>query len=165
MKKKNVNTNLVIVLLVLGGLLGYALLAQAGNLEPSAAPAPTMKTLQEVYDVASSGINEREGFVKQLTSSDPNVLTVSAGKEFVILQTLTRDPSRTWNLKIDDIQFLNENIFGHKQISSSSGAAYAGTFNITFPDRCVTVEQGQVLSFEAISAPSITIIGYYYDVP
>ena len=48
MAKKNVNTNLVVILLVLAGLLGCALPAQAGNLEPPAAPAPTMKTLDEV---------------------------------------------------------------------------------------------------------------------
>ena len=165
MAKKNVNTNLVVVLLVLVGLLGYALFAQAGNLEPSAAPAPTMKTLQEVYDAASGGINEREGFIVQLTeSSEPNVLTVPAGKEFVIMQILTRGPDRTWNLKIDDNLFLNQDIFGLKQKVSTYSSYFEGTYNITFPDRCVTVEQSQTLSFETTSSPSITILGYYYDV-
>lgn len=165
MKKKNVNTNLVIALLVLVGLLGYALLAKAGNLEPSAAPAPTMKTLQQVYDAASGGINEREGFVQQLTaSSDPNVLTVPSGEEFVIMQILTRAPDGSWNLKIDDVQFLNQDIFGFKQKIGSDYYAVVANFDVTFPERCVTVEQGQTLSFETTSSPSITIIGYLYDV-
>ena len=48
MAKKIVNTNLVVALLVVTAVLGYGLIGKAGNLEPSAAPAPTMKTLDEV---------------------------------------------------------------------------------------------------------------------
>ena len=65
MEKRNVNTNLVAALLVVIAVLGYGLIGKAGNLEPSAAPAPTMKTLDEVepgtpissvpYTIASSG--------------------------------------------------------------------------------------------------------------
>ncbi len=48
MEKKNVNKNLAAALLVVIAALGYGLVGKAGNLEPSAAPAPTMKTLNEV---------------------------------------------------------------------------------------------------------------------
>ena len=48
MATKNVNINSVVILLVAIGLLGYALLAQAGDLEPPGAPGSTMKTLDEV---------------------------------------------------------------------------------------------------------------------
>lgn len=48
MEKRNVNTNLVAALLVVIAVLGYGVIGKAGNLEPSAAPAPTMKTLDEV---------------------------------------------------------------------------------------------------------------------
>jgi hypothetical protein len=48
MEKRNVNKNSVAALLVVIAVLGYGLIGKAGNLEPSAAPAPTMKTLDEV---------------------------------------------------------------------------------------------------------------------
>lgn len=48
MAKKIVSTNLVAALLVVIAVLGYGLIGKAGNLEPSAAPGPTMKTLDEV---------------------------------------------------------------------------------------------------------------------
>ena len=48
MEKRNVTTNLVAALLVVIAVLGYGLISKAGNLEPSAGPAPTMKTLDEV---------------------------------------------------------------------------------------------------------------------
>jgi parallel beta-helix repeat protein len=48
MAKKIVNTNLTVILLLLVGFMAYSMLANAGNLEPSGPPGPTMKTLQEV---------------------------------------------------------------------------------------------------------------------
>jgi len=105
-------------------------------------------------------LDEREGFIKQLdTTSD--VLTVPQGKRFVILKVLTRDPFYEWSLKINDSLFLNQNIFGHAQVANTGLAA---NFDVTFPDRCVTVEQGQTLSFQKIwDGVSITIIGYLYN--
>lgn len=48
MKDANVRTMLV-ALLVVGGVLVYALRSSGGNLEPSGNPAPTMRTLDEIY--------------------------------------------------------------------------------------------------------------------
>ena len=108
------------------------------------------------------GIEEREGFIKQLSTNDPNVITVPAGKEFVILQILTRHPGAAWDLKIDNVQFLNQDIFGYIFLVNTGGYGVAANFNVTFPDRCVTVKQGKTLSFEGVGA-TITIIGYLYD--
>lgn len=109
-------------------------------------------------------LDERQGFVMQLNDTS-DVLTVPQGKRFVILQILTRSPHYRWNLNIDGDPFLNEKIFGlipHDGSYSNSGIA--ANFDVTFPDRCVTVEHGQALSFEEIwPEASITIIGYLYN--
>ena len=172
MAKKKVSTNLVIVLLVLVGLLGYTLLVQAGSLEPTAAPAPTMKTLQEVYDAASAGINEREGFCQYFeTPADSNqvMLTVPTGKRFVILKLHTtgyslHSPTK-WRVTVNNETLINGKIVygGHH----GGGVTQNNTHD--FPDRCVTVNEGDTLKFvndeEVGCTIYTTIIGYYYDIP
>ena len=174
MKKKNVNTNLVLALIVLAGLLGYVLMAKAGNLEPSAAPAPTMKTLQEVYDAASSGINEREGFCQYFeTPADSNqvVLTVPAEKRFVLLKlhqvTLGLSMSGQWRLTVNDNLWIDGKITHSK--TETGNRTDISTH--TFPDRCVMIDAGDTLKIENTITNIITsntlcttIIGYLYDV-
>ncbi len=105
-------------------------------------------------------LDERQGFVKQL-NADSDVLTVPQGQRLVIMQILTRDPYFQWTLKVDGDEFLNQDIFGYNKTISTGIAA---TFDVTFPDRCVTVQQGQTLSFEETwEGASITIIGYLYN--
>jgi hypothetical protein len=48
METKQKGRKVVLGVLALAGLLAFSLLAMAGNLEPSAPPGPTMKTLDEV---------------------------------------------------------------------------------------------------------------------
>ena len=86
MATKNVNINSVVILLVAIGLLGYALLAQAGDLEPPGAPGSTMKTLDEVeprIPISQSDIpltiNESGSyyFTEDINSAN-NAITVAA---------------------------------------------------------------------------------------
>jgi len=48
METKQKKTKTAVSVLVLAGLVVFALTAIGGNLEPSAPPGPTMKTLDEV---------------------------------------------------------------------------------------------------------------------
>jgi hypothetical protein len=48
METKNRTTKLVVSVFILAGVLFFPLIGSAGNLEPSAPPTPTMKTLDEV---------------------------------------------------------------------------------------------------------------------
>ena len=50
METKQKRTKVVVSVLALAALCVFSLFAVGGNLEPSAAPGPTMKTLDEVYN-------------------------------------------------------------------------------------------------------------------
>jgi len=108
------------------------------------------------------GIEEREGFYKQLYEP-ATVLTVPAGKKFVIMQLLTRESVHDWNLKVDDIVIFNNKIFGRERTTNASGLAIVANFDITFPDRCVTIEQGKTLVYESSYNIYLTIVGYFYN--
>ncbi len=66
MAKKLLNKNLTVTLLVLVGLMGYSLLTKAGNLNPPASPAPTMKTLDEIFGTVDSLASGRLTYPEKL---------------------------------------------------------------------------------------------------
>lgn len=55
--KKNIYLSITILVL---SVLGYAFMVSAGDLEPSSRPAPTMKSLSDIYDALSTSVNPNE---------------------------------------------------------------------------------------------------------
>jgi len=53
---KENKTKIILSVLFLAGLVGLAMFAGAGNLEPNAPPGPTMHSLEDIYNLVSSGI-------------------------------------------------------------------------------------------------------------
>jgi hypothetical protein len=160
METKEKRTNVITCVLALAGLLLVWTLATAGNLEPSAPPASTMKTLDEIYDAVTegaSGIAEREGYMKCVLM-DPcstyTFFTVPAGKCFVLLKV---NMGYGISLTVDDQLFIGQRSFWlESEIRSTAD----------FPDRCVLVNAGKTL--KAVNAYSSTfdvaIVGYFFDI-
>lgn len=55
METKQKRTKAVVSVLVLAGLVVFALTAIGGNLEPSGSPGPTMHTLEDIYGALTGG--------------------------------------------------------------------------------------------------------------
>jgi hypothetical protein len=155
---------IVASVLVLAGFFALALIAGAGSLEPGAPPGPTMKTMDQLYGAATSGVLEREGYCTTVTEAGgvpTNILTVPAGKRFVLLRIYVQDLEEPpnddgWQLLADSRLLIDGaivNIAADKQ------------FN--FPDRCVAVEAGETLKLDTKDDAYevlMTVIGYYYNI-
>ncbi len=150
---------------VLVGFLALALIAGAGSLEPSAPPDSTMKTLDQVYNAATSSVSEREGYcttVIESGGSPTDILTVPSGKRFVLLRLYVKnlaDPAHDdgWQLKVDTSLFIDGVIVDITEERQ-----------FDFPDRCVAVNSGKTLKLYTKDDDYdilMTVIGYYYDTP
>jgi hypothetical protein len=168
METKGKSTKVVICVLALAGLLWVLTLATAGNLEPNTLPAPTMKTLNEIYD-AVIGVSQREGYIGHFDlPADSNVVCfiVPAGKQFVLLNLTFRydySASRRKAYLTVNGNFLT----GYPYLRSYTDPTSMVQSYADFPDRCVVVNAGETLKVvnDESSALKVMIVGYFHDVP
>jgi hypothetical protein len=172
METKGKSTKVVTCVLALAALLGILTLATAGNLEPNAPPAPTMKTLNEIYDAViagSSGVSERQGYWQDVNVgalSSYNFFTVPTGKQFVLLKvTMLGNATQPNNFNA----YLTD---GNFSMSSRYMRYYADLNNFgfcyeDFPDRCVVVNAGNTLRIINNDSflEKVKIVGYFHNVP
>lgn len=137
-------------------------------------PSATMKTLNEIYDAViagSSGISEREGYLKH-ADVDPcstyTFFTVPANKQFVLLNLVFRYDNSTSKRKA--CLTVNDNFLtGYPYLRSyTDSSSYTQSF-ADFQDRCVVVNAGETLKVVNNEAsPSILramIAGYFCNIP
>ena len=110
-------------------------------------------------------VEEREGFYKMVTMpaftgpTDITVLTVPAGKRFVLLQILG-DSWAIESIKIDEEVVLPERLLNTVSVGSRPH---------NFPDRCFVLEEGQSLILTKTdttdSSPDsyFSFVGYFYN--
>jgi hypothetical protein len=168
METKDKNMKVVTCILALVSLLLVWTLATAGDLEPSGPPAPTMKTLNEIYD-AVIGVSQREGYIGHFgLPADSNVVCfiMPAGKQFVLLNLTFRYDDSVSRRKA----YLTVNgnfLTGYPYLRSYTDPANMIQSYADFPDRCVVVNAGETLKVvnDESSALKVMIVGYFHDVP
>ena len=101
--KKKMNKNLMRLLFVLAAVAVIARVAQSGNLEPSAAPGPTFKTLDEIPPTWSQVIEDAsERF--ELVMNDEAVLDKETG--LVWQRTVCGSPGAQWEQAVYDSHWV-----------------------------------------------------------
>ena len=148
-------------------VLAIAVYAIGGDIYPTAPPGSTMKTLQEVYDAASAGVLEREGYCEQIgvnAGASTEVFTVPAGKMFVLRKLVVGHMSLYWSLRV---QGASERTILWGEVCSIDGITWDTVRTLLdFPDRCVVVKAGETLKVHSHSPPgTVSIIGYFCDAP
>jgi hypothetical protein len=144
MGKRNVNTSLIIGLVIVVLFSGYTLLAKTSNND------------------GASGITKREGYIKhyQVTPgaykapSTKKFFTVPEGKQFVLTKVFLYN--QNVYLTVDDETFIHVAYFSR----------YDEGLTEDFADKCIEIKSGQTLKAVNISGGNlrVTVVGYFYDV-
>jgi hypothetical protein len=165
MEPKQKTTITAVGVIALTGLLAFCFYAMAGNLEPSAPPGPTMKTLDQIYDAISStspSISQREGYCRFHSCSPGNttILTVPMGQRFVLRKLWVYHSAEYWTISGGPNCYIDASIL----YTRDTGAR---DLMWDFPDGCVVVEGGNSLTFNNsdVSPIKSNVVGYFYDVP
>lgn len=165
MEKVKANGWTVVFLALIALMCSHVIFGDADNWNPPGPPAPTMKSLDAIYNAVESmspSISQREGYCRKFScpsNTETTLLAVPAGRRFVLRKLWVANTGQTWE------------IFGDpNDCHIHCTIVYTGDPAETmwdFPDGCVVVEGPNDLTFHS-TAPSViwtTVVGYLYDVP
>ena len=123
---------------------------------------------------------QRDGYSRSfVVDSNGPLIEVPEGKCYVLLSLYARATDSEppyfedwdgsfWTLTIDGETFLDEYSLYDPTKLAGTGVYMGGVLKEDFPDKCVVVKGGQTLGItrpDAIEKTSMTLIGYFCDMP
>jgi hypothetical protein len=164
MEKVKRNGWKVAFLAVAALMCSHVIFGDAANWDPPGPPAPTMTSLDAIYNVMSPGTLRKEGFAKYFDcppATTTTILTVPSGKRFVLRKLWVIFEPLDW--RIDGGSDLH---FDAKIVTTASGGYKS--YMLDFPDGCAVVEGPNNLTFTNNRASDnipTHWVGYFCDVP
>jgi hypothetical protein len=154
-------------------LCSHVMFGDADNWTPAGAPAPTMKSLDAIYEAVSSlspSISEREGYCRYFScpagGAATTILSVPAGRRFVLRKLSVTQSGLVWSISGGPNLHIDAHICYAAYEDPAGNDQYE--FAWDFPDGCAVVEGPNDLTFTN-SHGSLAIhthfVGYFYDVP
>ena len=124
MVKKTAKRKVTVILLVAAGIVVYGLLANAGSLEPSAVPAPTMKTLVDV---------EPRTAIRNMFNTLTPIVINQSGSYYLAEDILAFPSAHGINITADNVTLdLNGfTVYGNTEVGSWDGIHAVNNKNIT----------------------------------
>ncbi|HUT29387.1 MAG TPA: hypothetical protein VMX13_06320 [Sedimentisphaerales bacterium] len=151
----------------------HVMFGDADNWSPPGPPAPTMKSLDAIYEAVASmspGISEREGYCRYFICPSggavTTILSVPAGKRFVLRKLSVTQSAEVWSISGGPNLHIDAHICYAAYESTAGSDQYQ--FAWDFPDGCAVVEGPNDLTFtnnHASLAIHTHFVGYLYDVP
>lgn len=173
MEKVKRNGWKVALLVVIGLMCSHVMFGDADNWNPPGPPAPTMKSLDAIYEAVASmspGISEREGYCKYFICPSggavTTILSVPTGKRFVLRKLSVTQSAEVWSISGGPNLHIDAHICYTAYRSGAASDDYE--FMWDFPDGCAVVEGPNDLTFtnNHVSSEIHThFVGYFYDVP
>lgn len=178
--KKRTLLLIVIAAVVSALATGTYLVHAQGLLTPPGTPAPTMKRMDEIYAAASGNLSDRESGGGYYGSTDATanatlvLMTVPAGKRFVILKIIT-DKYFVGSYNGDDTIKVGEKIlfkgsFFNGSSTNTSCPPSQSVYACDFPDKCVVANPGETIrltngpAFAPYNGCSAVVIGYFCSI-